>query len=509
MSTETTRLLRAWDTAYRERFPEACLSCSQRTTPAQCTTDGDLCQWGATGCRVTPEHHLLLPAIENALEERPTIHFAAILLDFMEHRPARRSAELQQWIHSLPVFTQAQLFYVYAQTGPRLSSGQVTRLHATVLTAFEHGQTWKGRLDLLREILRRPSVAPTTSRKNGILFSVLSFLLVTPGHCTEVQERGRVTLQLRELQNEMWTDIYPGVTNMMQGKNGPLAAARLGAQNVAYMTEMYTDIDTHLRSYLETLEVHTEAASRWSSSMFTLPTAGQVARIQEELPPTPDLSTNSAAYRTFRQLLPELRQTMSHRLATKTDDEREQWMCIWIATLEIVHHCLEPTQGLEPMKSDAEVQEYFQSFVGHVPNDADRNRRVRHVVNQIINHINAYPTPTSKLVVLREDIQKKQRRWYMETFEDVVEEVFVFIDLVSMTKKLFRALGELLIEVVPFVGIGVAGFVGVSTALSVCATCRSYVRTTRPEPEERAAAPAVAPIRRSSRIRMASKRPDG
>jgi hypothetical protein len=207
--------------------------------------------------------------------------------------------------------------------------------------------------------------------------------LATPLHRQHIDDR------LQELSQSLLQEVQPGLMAIVQQPHAPLAARLEGTWT--FLDEIFAQIRTHLKADADDVDRSWEQL--WDDAYV-------VNRIEKSDPQT------TVVFNTFLRILPSLQQTISERWFRHLSiGQQENFMVVWITTLKMIEHCIQPTISLTTIQHDAIVEMYYQSFcpVGsravalyvRATTDEvvrqDRNTRIRMAVNGIIHHLISTP----------------------------------------------------------------------------------------------------------------------
>ena len=322
----------------------------------------------------------------------------------MEPLPAGRNDGLRARIHALPVFVQAQMFYAYAQTGPRLGSAQTDRLR-TIVWSDVTDQTWTDRLKNIQAIVTTPSRGPNRGerRKHGLLLAILTFILVHPVSGT--MDLAQVSTQLTELQQAIQQEIKPGIMQLAHVENGPLFS-RL-EKNMTYLEDIFGSMEKTLPLCIDSLRV---AASPWWQT--PPPLSDEILHILTQFP-----ETSTPMHSTFLHLLPMIYGSLSDRVNNDLNvRQREDFMVVWIVTLKLVEHVIQPGSTLTLVSQSSDVAEHYRAFLdpsaldvavytGEKENQQTHNRNedIRKAVNGVLASVQHKLRWKKILMQFRED----------------------------------------------------------------------------------------------------------
>jgi len=221
-------MYQTWEKKFRQRFPlhnKPCNPCTERKTKAACTIstacDSLQCEWTSTECQYRENGTMLRQQLKEITSEKinhrsfTPIAYAPHIYDIL------KAFQLEEYnkflsIHNLPIYQQAQLYYLYSQLSDTqtFTLGLVKEIETLIKKLPER---WKQRLEEIQTLLKsRKQKSRTTPRIGGgkrwlIMSTLASLFSVTTAADNQIQPFNLViekpSIETADLSSWNWEEI--------------------------------------------------------------------------------------------------------------------------------------------------------------------------------------------------------------------------------------------------------------------------------------------------------------
>ena len=266
--------------------------------------------------------------------------------------------------------------------------------------------------------MRSPASICSMSPSNVIRMLLLSHLFIHPVRCQKwlvtPLHRQRVENRIYELSHSLLREVQPGIMSIVQQPHAPMAARLEGV--LTFLDEIFAYIRTHMKSYLDVFRDYPMDNSVWGQIWNDVYVPEKVSNIIEKFPIRYDQRI-TVVFDTFLRILPSLQQTMSDRFHRQMSrGQQENFMVVWMTTLKMIEHCIQPDITLTTVQHDAIVEMHYQSFTpvdtravslyswAHPDDQHNRNTRIRMAVNGIIHHLVSTTTSVHNLSQIQSNV---------------------------------------------------------------------------------------------------------